>query len=130
MFRSIRCSRVAASRCSSSSTSSSSTPPAIPTRLEFTPAELVRLAKKSDTHLRVLESRIESAEAHRAVLWQRLQSGQLSDERDLETTAEAYRRNTSDLLAMYREHKTKVCFLHACNEVPHTLFLEHSRSLS
>mmetsp|Transcript_75075 Transcript_75075/g.150914 ORF Transcript_75075/g.150914 Transcript_75075/m.150914 type:complete len:315 (+) Transcript_75075:37-981(+) len=78
-----------------------------PGRFAYTAAELVRLAKRGDTHLRALEDRIESAEAHRAVLWQRLQSGRLSDERDHETTAEAYRRNTSDLLAMYREHKAK-----------------------
>ena len=67
---------------------------------------LLKIIKSTDTHLRVLEDRISGAEEHRAVLYRRLQKA--TTESDLETTSEAYRRSTSELLSMYREHKTKV----------------------
>jgi 20S proteasome alpha/beta subunit len=57
----------------------------------------------------VLEERLAAAEAQRSTLWSRLQSA--ANESDHEATAEAYRRNTSELLQMYREHKIKVGLL-------------------
>ena len=71
-------------------------------------ARVVGLAKTSDAHLRVLEERISTAEAHRKVLLERM--ARPASEHDLETTGEAYRRNTSELLTMYREHKIKVMY--------------------
>jgi hypothetical protein len=54
----------------------------------------------------VLEERLAVAETQRSTLWSRMQSA--ANEGDHEATAEAYRRNTTELLQMYREHKTKV----------------------
>ncbi len=67
---------------------------------------LVRSIKGLDTHLHVLEERITQAEAMRRLLRQRQQTS--AHEADLEALGEAIRRNTGDLLAVYREHKTKV----------------------
>ena len=66
---------------------------------------ILRFTKRCDPHLRALEERITGAEEHRGILKRRLQTS--TSEADLEITNEAYRRNTNDLLLMYREHKVK-----------------------